>query len=241
MDIFSWLERKPGIDELSDDERQRILFVTGRAREARVGFNKHKLLSEAVVDLEGAISNSPSDWLYYHMLCSYCIELRRHRDAAIAERRALELRPEDVRTWHGLGSVFQHLSRARLAPALLAEMDQLLASNNPEPARLLQMGMAVQEIEALYAGNKQLGITPDEALEWAVALFSGALRLASSGKDRRILETNLSALVQDSPELRLLVADESRQRILVSQMRAHPFAAQSDEARARDSPASAPT
>jgi len=81
----------------------------------------------------------------------------------------------------------------------------------------------LKEVNALSRSLDELGITVDDAVEWAIALFSGALRLAASSKDRKLLQQSIESLLRVAPALQAMAKDEGQQHLVVARLRAHPL------------------
>ncbi len=122
-----------------------------------------------------------------------------------------------------MGSIFQHLVRVLVKPEVVADAKRLMSSSEQDPTAMLVSLAELKEVNALSRSLDELGITVDDAVEWAIALFSGALRLAASSKDRKLLQQSIESLLRVAPALQAMAKDEGQQHLVVARLRAHPL------------------
>lgn len=198
--IASLFARKSNLQGFTGKEMRTLIRAARRSFTVDPDlYNEELQIREVIADLEQASVTMPNEWVVFYALCDYYGRTKQYAKAVRAGERALEIRPDDPRSAFALGTTYRILARARYVD---------------EPTfRLQPAAWPVEGLMKLFdphASQRELyilGLSVEDALGRAIALFERALSFNLTMNERTLVEGFIASMKDDLDSVR------SRKRI----------------------------
>jgi tetratricopeptide (TPR) repeat protein len=151
--------------------------------------------AEFVESAERATKLHPNEWVVFFSLADKCMELGYLAKALQACKRAVELKPNDIRSTYALATAYNTLTRADWAPRRQEFLDVIALLEPPAQAGPFDPNIALTEMT-------ELGMVVDTAAAQAIRWFERSLALRPDTPSRRQIMWDLDTLYKRFPHLR---------------------------------------
>ncbi len=172
----------------------RVLFpvvqVYGHPRSCRAAADRSiQLLREAV-------KAKPKEWVYWYALGDFHQSLAQVAESVRVCQTCYGLRPEDPRSVYSLATAYRLLTRAKYVddPGHVDTMRAIQDALGGE-------GEAVLDPRWAQAALENLGLTLEQAAQYAYGLFGSLLQMGITFEDRRVVMRHLTGMEREFPFL----------------------------------------
>ena len=159
-----------------------------------------QLRKRAIPAFEAAIRESPDEWIYYYMLCSFYLEDICYVDAVRVGEKLLELRPNDPRSTYALATVYRQLTHAQYMDPRYKDRMKQVQGWAASLASVVGVGYEMSP-EASQRALTALGLTIDEAAEKAITLFEKTRAVGVRSEEAKFVKDSLAAMYVNFPHL----------------------------------------